>query len=158
MPKNNLGKLGFTLIELLVSITIVAILAGIGVSVYSGAQASARDSKRKLDINAIADSMELYFGHFKGSRYAGLCQSGFLADLVTPTYACDNKWFTNSSLPQDPTNSGNFIYYWCSTLPCTDQNKVALSASGGQPPPLELTWFICANLEKGGSYCRENRQ
>ncbi len=157
MPKNNFG---FTLIELLVSITIVAILAGIGVSVYSGAQATARDSKRKLDINTIADSMELYYGHFKANQYAGLCQSGFQSDQVTPTYSCGKEWFTNASLPTDPNNIDNLRYYWCSTLPCNDANatKQLLSSSGGQPPPNQAVWFICANLERGGIYCREERQ
>lgn len=157
MPKNFLG---FTLIELLVSITIVAILAAIGVSVYSNAQASARDSRRKQDIDVIADAMELYFGHFKANEYAGLCQSGFQSDLITPTYACDKKWFTNASLPTDPTNTGVYSYYWCSTSPCNDSNltKQLLSSSGAQPPPNQASWYICANLERGTFYCRTNQQ
>ncbi len=152
------NSLGFTLVELLVSLSIVAILSAIAVSIYSGAQINARDSKRKADIAVIADAMELYFGHFKANSYAGLCQIG-LADS-NPTYSCNKSWFANGSLPQDPTNTGDYQYYWCSTSPCNDSNqtKELLSLSGGTPAPQQTSWFICANLEKGGNYCRDNRQ
>ena len=51
---------GFTLIELMVAISIVAILSTVGMSFYGTAQKSARDSKRKQDINAIATALEIY--------------------------------------------------------------------------------------------------
>lgn len=156
MPNNS----GFTLIELLVAVSIVAILAAIGISVYSGAQATARDSKREIDINAIADSMELYFGHFKSNSYAGLCQTGFAADGTTPTYSCNKEWFTKGFLPKDPINLNEYVYFWCESPPCDSQNSTytALSEDGGEPPPEQTSWFICGNLERDGIYCRENSQ
>jgi len=51
---------GFTLIELMVAISILAIMAAIGGVIYSSAQASARDSRRKEDIADIKKAMYLY--------------------------------------------------------------------------------------------------
>lgn len=51
---------GFTLIELLVVITIIGILATGAVSIYSGAQAKARDAQRQNDITSLA-SAETYY-------------------------------------------------------------------------------------------------
>ncbi len=51
---------GFTLVELLIVISIVSILAVVGTTVFSGFNAKARDSKRKLDVRAIASSSEIY--------------------------------------------------------------------------------------------------
>lgn len=54
---NKISK-GFTLVELLVVITIMVILATIGVTVFSSAQGNARDGKRVAEVNAIAKSIE----------------------------------------------------------------------------------------------------
>lgn len=62
MPKNS----GFTIIELLVVITILAILAVIGFSTFAGMQASARDAKRKADIDAIAKAYEKNYDSLSG--------------------------------------------------------------------------------------------
>jgi prepilin-type N-terminal cleavage/methylation domain-containing protein len=53
-------KSGFTLIELMVSIAIIAILAAVGLVVYSTAQKAARISKRAQDLDALKTAMELY--------------------------------------------------------------------------------------------------
>jgi prepilin-type N-terminal cleavage/methylation domain-containing protein len=50
---------GFTLIELMVAISIVAILAAIGMVMYGSAQATARDAKRKGDLEDIKKAMYL---------------------------------------------------------------------------------------------------
>lgn len=49
---------GFTLIEILVVISIIAILAVIGVSVFSGAQGSARDGRRRSEVSSLSKSIE----------------------------------------------------------------------------------------------------
>lgn len=51
---------GFTLIELMVVVSIIAVLAVIGLTVFTGLQRSARDAKRKADIEAIATALEIY--------------------------------------------------------------------------------------------------
>ena len=59
LPKSVRNPQGFTLIELLVVISIIAILAVIGIAIFSGAQARARNAKRREDISAIAKALEV---------------------------------------------------------------------------------------------------
>jgi prepilin-type N-terminal cleavage/methylation domain-containing protein len=53
-------KNGFTLIELLVVATIIIILSAIGLVSYSNAGKSARNSKRKSDIETVRQALVLY--------------------------------------------------------------------------------------------------
>lgn len=50
---------GFTLIELLVTITIVAVLFSLALVSLQGARTSARDAKRKADLEEIRSSLEM---------------------------------------------------------------------------------------------------
>ena len=54
------NKKGFTLIELMIAISVVAILATIGMVMYSSTQATARDAKRKGDLEDIKKALFLY--------------------------------------------------------------------------------------------------
>lgn len=56
-----MSKKGFTLIELLVTISIIAVLAAIGLVVFSTALKQGRDAKRQSDLRAIQSAMEQYF-------------------------------------------------------------------------------------------------
>lgn len=51
---------GFTLIELMIAITIVAVLATIGLIMLQGAQKIARDAKRKSDLEDIKKAFYAY--------------------------------------------------------------------------------------------------
>lgn len=51
---------GFTLIELLVAMTIVSVLMGVALVSYQGARKSARDGKRKTDLEEIRSALEMY--------------------------------------------------------------------------------------------------
>lgn len=53
-------KNGFTLVELLVVMTIIAILVGISLVSFDGIRKSARDSKRKADLESIRSALEVY--------------------------------------------------------------------------------------------------
>lgn len=53
-------KKGFTLIELLVVISIIAILVGVSIFGLAGARESARDARRKSDLELIRSGLELY--------------------------------------------------------------------------------------------------
>jgi len=66
------GRAGFTLIELLIVITIMGILLGIAVINLSSNQVSARDEKRKSDVNTIAQQLENYYntGSYPSSTYS----------------------------------------------------------------------------------------
>lgn len=52
---------GFTIIELLIVIAIIAILAGLVLTNFQGAQARARDTHRVTDMNSLHSHLEVYF-------------------------------------------------------------------------------------------------
>lgn len=52
---------GFTLVELLIVITIIGILAGIGIGSYIGQLVKARDTRRKADLEQIRSALEMYW-------------------------------------------------------------------------------------------------
>lgn len=56
MAKNTKG---FTLVELLVAMTIVMVLTVVGIVNYSSAQKSARDAKRKSDLEKVRIALEM---------------------------------------------------------------------------------------------------
>ncbi|MGB9911055.1 MAG: type II secretion system protein [Microgenomates group bacterium] len=58
--ENNQDK-GFTLIELLVVITILGILAVIGLGSFSSSQMKGRDAQRKNDLSQIQKALEMYY-------------------------------------------------------------------------------------------------
>lgn len=61
LPENFVrAKQGFTLIELLVVIMIIGVLVGISLFALTGARESARDGRRKADLEAIRSALELY--------------------------------------------------------------------------------------------------
>lgn len=91
---------GFTLIELLVSMTIVAVLLGLALVSYQGARRSARDGKRRADLEEIRSALEMCYaddGVYPGSIY----------DNVT----CETSGRTYlSGTPKDPATDGRYSY------------------------------------------------
>ena len=84
---------GFTLIELLVVVSIIALLSAIGIVIYTNSQKSAKDTKRKADMEEIAKAYELKY--VKYGKYPIL----------------DGTDFASGSVPKDPRGSSyyNFI-------------------------------------------------
>jgi type IV pilus assembly protein PilA len=67
----NISKLsrlqkGFTIIELLIVIAIIAILAGLVLNNFQGAQAKARDTQRTNRINALHTKLEEFYNEATG--------------------------------------------------------------------------------------------
>lgn len=133
IPK--LKSSGFTLIELLVAITIIGILATIGLRAFTGAQAKSRDAKRKTDLAAIQRALEVYyndFGQYPQSD-SGLIQGCGSGDPATQTscswgsrFAVGNDVYMEK-LPQD--SSGSYYYF------------APTAGNGGQ------SYFLFARLE-----------
>jgi type IV pilus assembly protein PilE len=57
---------GFTIIELLIVIAIIAILAGLVLNNFRGAQAKARDTQRVTRINSIHSKLEEFYNEYNG--------------------------------------------------------------------------------------------
>ena len=109
---------GFTLIELVVVIAIIAILSLIGYSIYSGAQKSARDARRKEDIDAISKAYEIKF-------------------TSTGSYqALDGTEFGGNNIPTPPEGGA----YVCLAGPNSGGNLNC-------PSPQTNSFTVCARLE-----------
>jgi len=110
MTKN---KKGFTLVELLIVISIIGILAGLGLSSYPKAQKQARDGKRKADLEQIRSALEIYRSDCKtypatvsvvwGQPLvgAGVCAGNtYMAqvpkDSLSPTYGYKYKFWNKN--------------------------------------------------------------
>lgn len=145
-------KKGFTLIELLVVIIIIGILAALGAASYSNAQAKSRDSKRKADLQAIRQALELYFQTndvYPPTVTTGGYPCGRVDQTSNPTFFNAMTSYINP-MPQDPSRknqAGDYVYYLNSStaytvgalLENTDDSEVAgpyavLGTCGGTTP------------------------
>ena len=109
---------GFTMIELLVVIVIIGILSTIGLGSFTSSQQKARDSRRKTDLRAIGDALELYYNDF-GSYPIDDGTGNFIGCGVgAQTTACsagqiwqnsDNGTTYMVQVPEDP-NGGKYFY------------------------------------------------
>ena len=122
MPK----KSGFTLIELLVVIAIIGILTVIGYSTYSNIQASARDTKRKADVDAIAKALEDKYNPATGvySDITALQGTDFTSGTV-PTDNGASYYFSKDT----PGNIKAFVVC-TNTLEKSNQPYCKYSANG----------------------------
>lgn len=120
---------GFTLVELLVVISIIAILSVIGITVFSSAQKSARDARRRGDLIALKNAIVQYSLANHSLPPEGGCSGNWSAAFVS---ALEPAYITK--VPVDPLKgqtscSGSPCIYcyssdmWCSdnstTYPCT---------------------------------------
>lgn len=160
---------GFTLIELMVAISIVAILATVGVVLFSNAQKNARDGKRRADIDAISRALEVHY------QDATFCP--------TYTYCAPNSsWFAENSVPKDPlkpsicgqgTCNGSYIYVDVAglgqPLRPSDGSFAPEGAAGGRSvrdmykicTDLETVRYPGATVDWDGTqqdYCKSNQQ
>lgn len=107
--KNN--NKGFTLTELLVVIAIIGILvATISVN-YSSARISARDTKRKTDMENVAAAVELYYSQFK--NYPNSNTSPTVSNYSELINELRTKGYITTE-PVDPKNIDFYIYNYYS--------------------------------------------
>lgn len=118
---------GFTLIELLVAISIVAILAAVGLVVYSGTQKTARISKRVQDLQSIRTAIELFkssTGKYPISAATYVCVKDLTsANSLTPNYM--------AVIPDDPSGTSYCYEYFSDT----NGNEYKLRTNISLPTP-----------------------
>lgn len=154
---------GFTLIELLVVIAIIAILATIGLVIYSGVQKNARDARRRSDIEAISRVLEAHYNATSNANCTG--NGGTYCPLQL-------NWFSTNggSVPVDPTGGSITTYcIWPGTTGTPSSWTTACPAIGAVPgvaPAVAVpannptSWELCASLETvaNGVFCLGNQQ
>jgi len=150
------NRKGFTLIELLVVISIIAILAAIGLVVYSSTQKNARVSKRIQDLKALKLAAEQYKvdnGTYPSTSLkwytwnsSGSCPSnppGGVTAITTTAPGLAPKYI--ASLPNDPSdgcyaiisdgNDYKIISYAATEMKAADyQKQPSYADSNGSRP------------------------
>lgn len=135
LPRTANNPQGFTLIELLVVISIIAILSVIGVTIFVGAQKNARDSKRRADIDAISNALEVHHNNSANEN----CNNAGAGTYCAP----QDNWFAGGKEPTDPQTGAKYSYT--------------------PNPPVDgmTTYKVCASLEADNGatpYCKSNQQ
>lgn len=102
---------GFTLTELLITITIIAVLATIGLLTYGTILKGARDAKRQADLRTIQSALEQYFSdqfYYPLKGTSSTCPNGQLTILTGVVCAFKNpgggKTYINI-VPRDPNST-----------------------------------------------------
>lgn len=152
----------FTLVELLVVISIIAVLATIGLTIYSGAQKSARIAKRVEDLRNIKVALEIYYSRNNvyptttgswGSECSGNASDQVVPGLI-PTYM--------AAFPADPfmnRTAGTSCYRYRSdgtdyklqnyNIPTTEMSSTDFRSQPNLIDPARDSGLDCSRVESG---------
>lgn len=101
---------GFTLVELLTVLTIIAVLAGIGLVNFKGVQSKARDSTRKNDLRQMASALEIYFQKNDGYVNPAGGGSANCTNDMNNFYNSLISYMANQKVPVDPLTGARYCY------------------------------------------------
>lgn len=109
MKKNasRTSRAGFTMIELLVVTTIIIVLSTIGLVSFRQTGISARNGKRKADLENIRSSLVLY--RTDNGSYPATTSFSNMLDTISE--------YTSSVSITDPRNEGSYVYSYSSAGP-----------------------------------------
>ena len=107
----------FTLIELLVVIAIIGLLSSAVLASLSGARESARDTKRKQDLQQIQTALNLFYNdnnRWPTQASPDDANSGSTGKICSECSGNINAILSNymSSAPEDPINDTDHYYYY----------------------------------------------
>lgn len=127
---------GFTLVELLVVISIIAILAVVGITVFSGVQKSARDTKRREDMSAIQNAVRIY-SLTNHNFPPGSCSNTTNGDWSSAFKTAMAPYMIN--IPVDPMNGSTngcangspCVYCYTQNMWCSDSSTDTISCNTG---------------------------
>ena len=141
LPKTSGNPKGFTLIELLVVISILAILATIAATIFSGVQSRARNGRRQADILALAKSLEAFkpaTGNYQPmatTNFAG----GVIPNLDPQGFPYCIDYSTGTAVADAATTG------WTNSPVACPLNYEQVSAT--LPPSTTTIWKVCSLLE-----------
>lgn len=126
----NQELLGFTLIELLIVMAIIGILSTISLFALQGTRESARDARRKADLETIRSALELY----RSDCHEYVTQATVEdVDTVFGTQLSDGDGSCTGA-------NGNVYLEEISTDPASDREYRYFSETGA-------SYILCAGLE-----------
>ena len=136
--KRKVQNKGFTLIELLVVISVIGILASLLLARFGTVEKSARDSRRKSDLNQYRTALENYSiktnGVYPVRTTVGDASSGQPCTALSPSYL--------SVCPQDPRQDGTtYFYRYLSDASGLNYILWARMETGAAVN----YWYLCAN-------------
>jgi general secretion pathway protein G len=102
MQKRN----GFTLIEILIVITLLAILAGMGMATYTNSVRRAREATLKEDLFRMRDAIDQYYADKAKypSALADLVSDGYMREVPKDPFTdSTDSWVVENAEP-DPNN------------------------------------------------------
>ena len=125
----SLKRAGFTLIELLIVIAIIGVLAAAVIANFNSARERARDSRRKADLTAIRQALQLYYNDF--GKFPAASGGVIMGCGATGDQACN---WTSGGNAGSQFSAGNPLNIYMGLMPGdplspTQQYSYVLNAS-----------------------------
>ena len=139
---------GFTLIELLVVIVIIGILMSVLLVSYQGTRKTARNGKRKADLEQIRSALQLY--HADCGEYPPSASVSFGSSLISSCPGPSVTYMTE--LPQDPLYStfeykynqvSDHIYNLCAFLEGGGETSLCSGGCGNCKEGEACNYIVC---------------
>jgi prepilin-type N-terminal cleavage/methylation domain-containing protein len=163
LPRSTKNTEGFTLIELMIVISIIAVLSVVALGIFNGAQAAGRDTRRRLEIGAIAKNIEStkdpatgkyqYTNLLAAADYPTAFPANFPTDPGKYQYCIKTSTAVPTSTPAAPTdNTGGWQAVTCPTGSNWDKITDSITGAPITSPAISAglvtSWTVCASLER----------